>query len=69
MGDMLALMMQFRKAYDTSQNFQPLRSTIIFSDKFSNDKCFVLIIFRYDKNVKLDFFDMKMSYMNEIHFA
>ena len=64
MGDMLALMMQFRKAYDTSQ-----RSTIIFSDKFSNDKCFVLIIFRYDKNVKLDFFDMKMSYMNEIHFA
>ena len=63
MGDMLALMMQFRKAYDTSQ------STIIFSDKFSNDKCFVLIIFRYDKNVKLDFFDMKMSYMNEIHFA
>ena len=64
MGDMLALMIQFRKAYDTSQ-----RSTIIFSDKFSNDKCFVLIIFRYDKNVKLDFFDMKMSYMNEIHFA
>ena len=64
MGDMLALMMQFRKAYDTSQ-----RSTIIFSDKFSNNKCFVLIIFRYDKNVKLDFFDMKMSYMNEIHFA
>ena len=64
MGDMLALMIQFRKAYDTSQ-----RSTIIFSDKFSNNKCFVLIIFRYDKNVKLDFFDMKMSYMNEIHFA
>ena len=61
MGDMLALMMQFRKAYDTSQ--------IIFSDKFSNDKCFVLIIFRYDKNVKLEFFDMKMSYMNEIHFV
>ena len=64
MGNMLALMMQFRKAYDTSQ-----RSTIIFSDKFSNNKCFVLIIFRYDKNVKLEFFDMKMSYMNEIHFA
>ena len=46
MGDMLALMMQFRKAYD-----KPLRSTIIFSDKFSNNKCFVLIIFSYDKNV------------------